>query len=281
MQQRGTMGPLSGDLKDFSDRLRAMSPTSEDGDEAEAPSCAYCRDVGWIGLDLRRDDPGFGRIVPCTRCQVHADRLRLRRWKEARFPPAYAALTIESYRGALISRRQPIPAWLDRLEAWTLAEQPESLYLYGPPGRGKTGLAIAATRARQERAGEAALYTTAIDLWERMRRAISEGRRNADPFEPTPEDILELARESPLLVLDDLGVERLTEYVAAQLFRLVDYRRGAELPTIYASNYSLAGLLGKWGEEDGGRLLLRIQERCTPIHVGGPNLRIAPKGGMT
>ena len=76
----------------------------------------------------------------------------------------------------------------------------------------------------------------------------------------------------PLLVLDDLGVERSTEYAMEQKFRIIDGRVRSGLPLIVTTNLTMDELKN---EPDMGnrRLYSRLLGACTPIKLAGRDIR--------
>ena len=99
-------------------------------------------------------------------------------------------------------------------------------FLVGPPGTGKTHLAIAA----MHRYGGGARFWKVPDYLDWLRHMrYDEGW---DEFHLTKS----YRNEDFLLVLDDLGVEKQTEWVDEQLYKILDSRYDNELPTIITSN---------------------------------------------
>ena len=75
-----------------------------------------------------------------------------------------------------------------------------------------------------------------------------------------------------LLVLDDLGIERQSEYVQEQVFNVVDSRYRAKLPLIVTTNLPLKELTSP--ESVGyGRIYDRLLEMCHPVKVEGESRR--------
>ena len=53
---------------------------------------------------------------------------------------------------------------------------------------------------------------------------------------------METFRECPLLILDDLGAEKDTEWVREQLYRVVNHRYFEKLPMVITTNEGVTGL---------------------------------------
>lgn len=90
------------------------------------------------------------------------------------------------------------------------------------------------------------------------------------------EAILERAETAPLLILDDLGRERikgsyLEDWAASQLDRIVNHRYREELPTIWTSNLKETVLTGIYG----AALISRLTEDAPLVCLEGlPSMRI-------
>lgn len=182
----------------------------------------------------------------------------------------YAGLTLDSYReqpGADLAVHETALRWMKSLE-------PRGLFLYGDFGMMKTGLSAALLKALIERYNRSGKFVVFVDLLDRMKQAFGPGKTvNA-------EDIMQDILDTPFLVIDDLGAEKATEWVAEQLFRLVNWRLAARKVTIYTSNYSAAELHTRLTPRDvadpkqGERIVWRIIEHCgQPVHVQGRNQR--------
>ena len=75
-----------------------------------------------------------------------------------------------------------------------------------------------------------------------------------------------------LLIIDDLGVERNTEYATEQMFSIVDSRYRSGKPLIVTTNLKLDELKHP-PDLAHARIYDRILERCAPILFTGKNFR--------
>lgn len=75
-----------------------------------------------------------------------------------------------------------------------------------------------------------------------------------------------------LVVIDDLGVERKTEYTQEQHYNIIDSFYRAKVPFIVTTNFSLDAMKNPKSIEE-QRVYERILERCHPIAVTGKNRR--------
>lgn len=75
-----------------------------------------------------------------------------------------------------------------------------------------------------------------------------------------------------LIVLDDLGAERSTEYMNEIVYNIIDARYRANLPMIITSNLSGEDLKHPKDIAE-QRVFNRVLERCFPLEVNGPDRR--------
>jgi len=76
----------------------------------------------------------------------------------------------------------------------------------------------------------------------------------------------------PLLILDDFGMERQTEYALEQVFNVIDARYRSGKPLIITTNLSLAELKEPKTREQ-ARIYDRILEMCQPVNFGSEGRR--------
>lgn len=76
----------------------------------------------------------------------------------------------------------------------------------------------------------------------------------------------------PLLIIDDLGVERSSEFALEQVFNIVDGRYRAKLPLIVTTNLTLQELKNPDSLAK-ARIYDRVLERCVPVRINNRNIR--------
>ena len=77
-----------------------------------------------------------------------------------------------------------------------------------------------------------------------------------------------------LLIIDDLGIERSTDYAKEQVYSIIDERYKSGLPVIVTTNLTIEDLRCPLQLAD-ARIYSRILEMCTPVHVAGSDRRTA------
>jgi DNA replication protein DnaC len=98
-------------------------------------------------------------------------------------------------------------------------------------------------------------------------RAIRNGYKGEGD---TAEKLVQAAETAPLLVLDDLGAEKPTEWVQEQLFIIINRRYEELLPTLITTNCSMAELIDRIGRRTADRIL----EMTTPINIKAADYRM-------
>ena len=75
-----------------------------------------------------------------------------------------------------------------------------------------------------------------------------------------------------LLIIDDLGAERNTEFATEQVYNLIDARYRAQLPLIVTTNLTVSEMNDPDTLEK-KRIYDRILERCVPVKVDSRHIR--------
>jgi DNA replication protein DnaC len=155
----------------------------------------------------------------------------------------------------------------DRTTAWatTYAADPEatkSLLIVGPTGTGKTHLAWTTIKAAVTATGTTDWRAyTAADLYAHLRP--HAGRDSEDAFQSVA--------TVGLLLLDDLGAAKLTEWTEEVTYRLINHRYEQCLPGIFTSNVPPAQLREALGE----RIASRLTEMSDRLVLKGDDRRKA------
>lgn len=174
--------------------------------------------------------------------------------------------TLDTYPTDAAARKakEAVLAWRDLILAD--ARTAPSLYIHGPFGCGKTGLMAAVVRSLCEE-GVATRIIDYPSLLEEMKQAFN----HKEPF-----DVFSNVSHYHVLVIDDVGAERPTEWARSQLLQLVNYRYERQLTTAYVSNYApddLATRLAVDEVVEGGRIVSRIVEGAIQHRIDHKNRR--------
>lgn len=214
---------------------------------------------------------GKERIMPCIcKCQKEERERQEQRMKEEE-----QLLYVRRLKAAGIQERH--------LQDWTFASATDTpsiqmakrytenwkkvkaenlgLLLWGDVGRGKSFLAACIANALLEK-GVPVLMTNFSKILNQMGAMYSDERYRY---------IASFNRFS-LLIIDDLGIERNTEYALEQVYAVIDERYKTGLPLIITTNLTISQLRNP---EDvaHARIYSRVLEMCTPVHVPGHDRR--------
>jgi DNA replication protein DnaC len=85
-------------------------------------------------------------------------------------------------------------------------------------------------------------------------------------------EIISQLHRYPLMVLDDLGVERNSEYSLETVYTVLDERRKAQKPLIITTNLTLKEMRAPMDRAH-DRIYSRVFEMCVPIHFPPQNYR--------
>lgn len=139
------------------------------------------------------------------------------------------------------------------------------LLFWGRPGNGKTFAAACIANALLERCEPGAPSVKMTTFGTVLNRLPGMSAQEKDWY-------LGSFRTCDLLILDDFGMERQTEYAREQVFNLIDGRYLARRPLIVTTNLSLKEMKNPadLGQQ---RIYDRILELCIPVCFDGDSLR--------
>ncbi|MFF9785053.1 ATP-binding protein [Streptomyces nigrescens] len=180
---------------------------------------------------------------------------------QARIPRAYRAAVADDPRVITWVRDVAGLAVAPNLSARPQIKYGPSLLLIGRTGRGKTWQAYGAIRSLLARGIDVRWEaTTAADLYADMRP--SSGL--------DAEWMLRRLMRTPLLLLDDLGAAKTTEWTEELTYRLINQRGIHQLPTLITSNLRVSDLRDKLGDRVASRITGMVSQQ---LAFKGPDLR--------
>ena len=142
------------------------------------------------------------------------------------------------------------------------------ILLYGPPGTGKTHLAVATLRNIIDYKGLKGIF---CDF-----RSLLVDLKSSYETKASSSEILDNVRKAPLLVLDDVGAERNTDWAKDTLSEIINYRYTNSLPTIITTNLRFDDSTGdSFAEKFDERTESRLYDMCYILRVEGHDRRKA------
>lgn len=221
-------------MESLSDVLRrAQVVRHEDLPEPDADTCGICGGAGYLRYDVTPDDPRFGQIIACECTRRDLERKRIEKLVERSNLGSLRRLTFDSFirkvKSGTPPARSPDAAWE---VARAYAESPRGwLVLWGTFGTGKTHLAAAVANYRISK-GEPAVFIVVPDLLDHLRSTFSP------TSDVTYDELFETVRNTPLLILDDLGTQTSTPWAQEKLYQVLNHRYNMALPTVITTNLS-------------------------------------------
>ncbi len=229
--------------------------------------CPLCDDTGWKPVD----EKGVRRVV---RCDCWREQIGQHRLADANIPKRYQHCTLANFAAYNESLEQAVAKARRVAESFPVSAK--GLLLEGQPGVGKTHLAVAVLKQVIQTSGARGLFYDTRDLL----RVI---RSTYDPSIRTTElEILRPVMTAELLVLDDLGAEKTSEWVEETMNLIVNTRYNERRLTIFTSNYQDIpddtepnSLLFRIGH----RMRSRLHEMCEFVQMDGADYRELPLNG--
>ena len=163
----------------------------------------------------------------------------------------------ENFEMMLPKRNQPLP-------------ERNGFFFFGSKGTGKTHISAAIANALLEK-GKAVICMTERNIFDKIRKTYCEYGGDELAVRVTFERV-------PLLIIDDLGKEKPSEWTLSTLYAIVDGRYENALPTIVTTNYNFDELVKKLTPPKSDTttaeaVLDRLQEMCQVIEMTGESWR--------
>jgi DNA replication protein DnaC len=229
--------------------------------------CTICDGTGWKPVE----EGGVSRVVRCD-CWKHTSAERLAR--DADIPPRYEKCDLDNFHDYNDSLSKAVGRARRFVDEFPAVDR--GLMFVGRPGLGKTHLAIACLKLAAHSRGLRGIFYDTRELLRRIRQSY-------DPVSRTTEserDVVNAVVNADLLVLDDIGAERATEWVEEMLHLIVNARYNGRRPTIFTTNYPIetpseAKHAETLLERVGFRMYSRLQEMSDFVHLEGVDYREA------
>ena len=186
---------------------------------------------------------------------------RINRLKEASMmDKKYREVTFDKYEVREENKKvfEMAKKYADRFQ--NMYKKNQGLLLYGPVGTGKSFTAACIGNYLLDNA-KPVIMTSFVkilqDIWEKDREA----------------EYITILNSASLLIVDDLGTERETDYALEKVYNIIDSRVRANKPMIITSNLELNDMM-ECEDIRKKRIYDRILECCYPMYVGGKSFRM-------
>ena len=261
-------------MNDFDSIIKRMTVTRlEPGDYTGEDGLLYCGKCRTPKQFRMEAPPLEGRLLPHP-CRCEQERIdreaaeqEARRHRQAVADLKRRGFTDPAMRGWTFANDNGKCPQMKHarfyVEHWdTMQEENIGYLLWGGVGTGKSYFAGCIANALMEQ--EVAVRMTNFALILNDLTASFESRNDY---------IARLCR-APLLILDDFGMERGTEYSLEQVYNVIDSRYRSRRPLIVTTNLSLQDLQHPQDTAH-ARIYDRLLEMCAPIRFSGENFRRA------
>jgi DNA replication protein DnaC len=197
--------------------------------------CPQCHGSGWIIAER-------SGITGAKRCECILAEQQQENWDNAGIPPLYENASLDNF--VLPTDNQVAARNLQNVmlivrgyaKEFPAVDKP-GLLLIGEPGTGKTHLAVAALRTLIGRGFSGVFYD-----YQHLLQSI---RASYDPTSgSTDREAYATALDAELLLLDDLGAHRITDWVEDTVTSLITYRCNNRKPIIATTNLSDPDIAG-------------------------------------
>jgi DNA replication protein DnaC len=230
-------------------------------------SCATCDDTGWKTTIV----DGVSRV---SRCDCVRESAGARRLGYARIPKRYEHCTFENFTAYNEPLQNACRYAAQLADRFPVVDQ--GLFLHGPPGVGKTHLSVATLAHVIRERGAVGLFYDTRDLLKLIRSTYNHENQTSEM------DVLRPVMTADVLVLDDLGAEKTSEWVDETLNLIVNTRYSEKRVTLFTSNYDdnpdntdPDSLLFRIGH----RMRSRLHEMCEFYYLDGADYRVLPRNG--
>jgi DNA replication protein DnaC len=224
--------------------------------EEDVETCEMCNGTGWEPID------GCVRRCVCRGSVQGVDPLAL-----ARIPRRYYECSLANYWG--ISSSQKLALDFSRKFVEQCPTLDVGVLFLGSCGVGKTHLAVAILR-ELVRAGVPCLFYDFRDLLKEIQDSWNAQTQTSEM------DVLAPVYQAKVLVLDELGAAKPTEWVKDTISHIINKRYNDKKVTIFTSNY-LDRATGQHEEtltdRVGVRLRSRLYEMCKLVQIDGEDWR--------
>lgn len=236
-------------------------------------SCETCNDMFLV---VKVDDQGNRSAEPC---QCVEDGRVIRYMKAANIPAGFEGAELENYgtdHPSCTQKQRMALLMAKRFAEKSIAEAAsKGLILVGGCGTGKTHLAVGILKKLVQVQRRRALFYSSAHLLEMIRSTFD--REDISEWE-----IMRPVLDRDILLLDDLGAGKITEFIQEKLAYILMERYNRKLTTIITTNYPVIAPQAEdnkklsrktLGDCIGERAFSRLIEMCVVVPIDGSDFR--------
>jgi len=263
-----------------------MASTSIQRPPSATPECELC---GGTGMRVERNKDG---VRVAVHCQCQNERAAGWALSQAQVPKRYEHCTLADYetnfRGADPSLARALITARGFVDAYPLHTEGKGLLLVGSIGVGKTHLAVGMLNALVREKGAQGLFCDYRDLLKKVQNSYNP------QVAATEMEVLRPVFDAEVLVLDELGASKPTDWVWDTVAHILNTRYNDKRTTIITTNYPnlpSAGAMGSdpvgnlrkatrdetLGDRIGDRMRSRLMEMCVAVEMAGEDWRQTTK----
>ena len=175
-----------------------------------------------------------------------------------KFDPAGASNSSREQQRSLRKAYETLKQWALDPIGWVV--------ITGSTGSGKTHLSVAVAQTFVD-AGREVVFANVAELMDRLRR-----HSLTDPEDTTMQEL----QDAELLVLDDMGMERMTPFADEKLYLIINYRYEWATPTVITTNLQLEQMFDRRPQITSRLLDFR---RTMHIEISGQDYRANLRSG--
>ena len=231
-------------------------------------TCHFCDGSGWI-YDKKTDK--------VRRCECYLKKHRELLNKNANIPERYRHCLLDNFQVSSNSKTKKTAEIHSPSRAWDFARKfvekypdvSKGYFFYGTPGVGKTHLAVGIISELTLKKGVPCLFYDFQELMMEIRRTYDSNTKN------TEGTILAPVVETEILLLDDLGGMKVTDWARDMLGYIINKRYSEKKITLFTSNWMDSPHTPEETLSDriGTRLRSRLYEMCQDVSVQGEDFR--------
>ncbi len=215
-----------------------------------------------------------GRDV-ARRCDCFFQRMAKQLIQNARIPKMFAHASLENYQAENVSAATVKLRVGSFIDTWPVVDPP-GLVLCGPYGCGKTHLSVAILNSLILNRGARGIFRSYSDMLQQLQatfttRYVEDEDRDV---QVTAYDIISDVLECDVLVLDDIGKEKLTDWNLSMLYHLINQRYNHRRSTIVTTNLPWMLPMPARGQESlrervGEAVHSRLEQMCCVVEIAG------------